>query len=217
MQNKYFGDIHDFYKYYLLKHISGYFSIGINWCLVKDENSKDGNKKLRKKEENKDKILFSVLNDSKNVNGIKKYFPKKVSYFDNIHEQYFLNSLYQKSAFDKLNKKDIIFFDPDNGLEVLTTDNKKRYKYLSYDILEKYWANGNSMIVYQHLSRDKSALENIIKKIEELLKCSKYGNIEIIKKGNVAYIFIIQKRHFLLHDIIADFINKNIEYKINEI
>ena len=217
MQNKYFGDIHDFYKYFLLKHISGYFSIGINWCLIKDENSNDGNKKLRKIEKDKDTTLYSILNNSENILGINAYFSKKVGYFDNIYEHYFLNSVYQKKAFDKLNKKDIIFFDPDNGLEVISTNNKNKYKYLSYDTIEKYWTNGNSMIIYQHLSRDKNALDNITQKIEELLNCSRHGNIKFIKKGNVAYIFIMQKKHFLLHDVIANFVNKNSEYSIYDI
>ena len=219
MQNKYFGDVHDFYKYYLLKRISEHFSIGIHWCLIPNEKSNDGNKKITGKENDKDSKLFCLLNRSKNKNvkNIKPYFPTKTKYFDDIHRHYFMNSLYQKNAFEKLCKQKVIFFDPDNGIEVLSTNNKNKFKYLSYDIIEKLWGNGNSMIIYQHLGRDKMSLENKIGKITELLKCRKIGNIKIIRRKYVDYIFIIQKKHYLLHDIIADFVGKNKEYKIIKI
>ena len=218
MQNKYFGDIHDFYKYYLLKRISGHFSLGIHWCLVPNENSKDGNKKLTEKENRKDPKLFGILNGSinKNIENIKPYF-SKTKYFEDILEKYHLNGIYQKNAFEKLFKQDIIFFDPDNGFEVLTTNNKNRFKYLSYDVIEKYWLNGNSMIIYQHLKRDKNYLDEIIQKITELLNIHKIGYINTVRRGHVDYIFIIQKKHRLIHDIIEDFVNHNNEYKILEI
>jgi len=219
MQNKYFGDIHDFYKYYLLKRISEHFSLGINWCLVSDENSKDGNKKLTGKENKLDSKLYGLLNgqNNKDIKNIKPYFSQKTKYFDELHKSYHLKSIYEKNGFEKLSKQDIVFFDPDNGFEVLTTNNKNKFKYLSYDTIEKYWLNGNSMIIYQHLKRDKNYLEDIIQKITELLKIPKIGYLNIIRRGHVDYIFIIQKKHRLLHDIIADFVNKNGEYKILEI
>jgi hypothetical protein len=219
MQNKYFGDIHDFYKYYILKRISEHFSLGINWCLVQDDKSKDGNKKLSVKENNKDQKLFGILNKFKNrdVSNIKPYFPPKTKYYNELHQEYHLKNIYTKNSFEKLSKQDIVFFDPDNGLEVLSTNNKNKFKYLSYDTLEIFWNNGNSIIVYQHMSRDKKSLENKIKKITELLNCYKIGNINIVRNKFVDYIFIIQKKHYLLHDIIADFVNKNNEYKIIEI
>jgi len=219
MQNKYFGDIHDFYKYVLLKRISEHFSLGIYWCLVPNDISKDGNKKLTEKENKKDSKLFGLLNSSKDkdLKNIKPYFSKNTKYFENIHEKYHLNSIYQKIAFEKLFKQEIIFFDPDNGLEVLTTNNKNKFKYLSYETIEKYWIIGNSMIIYQHLNRDKNYLDDIILKITELLNIHKIGYLNVIRKGHVDYIFIIQKKHRLLHDIIADFVNKNKEFKIMKI
>jgi len=59
MQKKYFGDIHDFYKYYFLKEISKDYSLGIHWCLnPKEEQKNDGNKTLSNKEFKKDDKLF---------------------------------------------------------------------------------------------------------------------------------------------------------------
>jgi hypothetical protein len=193
--------------------------MGIHWCLIADDSTKDGNKKLTEKENNKDSTLFSLLNGSKgkNVNNVKPYFPIKTKYFDVIHEDILSEILYRENAFKKLCKQEIIFFDPDNGLEVSSTNNKNKFKYLSYDILKQFWNNGNSMIVYQHLARDKMYLEDKINKITELLKCHRIGNIKVVRKGNVDYIFIIQKEHYILHDIIADFVGKNGEYKICEI
>jgi hypothetical protein len=84
MQNKYFGDIHDFYKYFLLKNISKYKSLGIHWCLIPDDNKSDGNKILTDKENKKCLELFDILKQGKEINNIKQYFSKNVSYYDNL-------------------------------------------------------------------------------------------------------------------------------------
>jgi hypothetical protein len=70
------------------------------------------------------------------------------------------------------------------------------------------------MIVYQHLGRNKKAVEEKKQYIEELLKCSRYGNILFLRKAPVDYLFIIQKKHLVLHDIIADFVAHNEEYQV---
>ena len=87
MQNKYFGDKHDFYKYLLLNHISKYYTLGIHWCLVPDESNKnDGGQKLSESEMVKNSTLYTILNNSgKDIKNIEKYFSKNVKYFNKKH------------------------------------------------------------------------------------------------------------------------------------
>jgi hypothetical protein len=215
MQNKYFGDKHDFYKYFFLKHISNYYSLGIHWCLISDEEkTNDGKKSLSKIEENKEMILYKMLNNAeKNIKTIKCYFPKKTKYFDEIHKCFYRDFIYGKNAIKKLNSQDVIFFDPDNGIEVSSTKNSNKFKFITYKLLSEFWNMGKTLIIYQHTDRNKKSIDEKINNLCDLLKCNKIKNILIVKRGNVKYICIINKKHFDLRDIIADFLCKNKEYE----
>ena len=214
MQNKYFGDIHDFYKYILLKYISKYKSLGIHWCLVPDDERSDGNKPLTEKEKNICEELYEIIRKEKNIKNIKPYFNKNVSYYDNLLIEYDKANIYEEEAFKKLKSKNIVFFDPDNGIEVKSINKNNFFKYITYNLIKKYWDNGNSIIIYQHSDRIKYSLDMKIDQLEKKLNCNRIENIEIIKIKNVYYIFLIQKKDFDLRDILADFKNHNNDYEI---
>jgi len=215
MQNKYFGDKHDFYKYLLLNHISKYYSLGIHWCLVPDEPKKnDGKKTLSKVEMEKNNTLYTILNNSKkDIKNIEIYFRKNVKYFNEKHEHFYLENIYIKKSIEILKTQEVVFFDPDNGIEVLSTNNKNKFKYVSYGLLANYWKMEKTLIIYQHKDRNKESTNEKIDYLCKSINCNKIKNIEIVKKGNVKYIFIINKKHYDLRDIIADFINNNKEYE----
>ena len=215
MQNKYFGDKHDFYKYLLLNHISKYYSLGIHWCLVPDEPKKnDGKKTLKKKEMEKNSTLYTILNDSKkDIKNIEKYLNKNVKFFYEKHEHFYMEHIYITKSIEKLKTQEIIFFDPDNGIEVLSTNNKNKFKYVSYGLLANYWEMEKTLIIYQHKDRNKKSTNEKIDYLCKSINCNKSKDIEIVKKGNVKYIFIINKKHYNLRNIIDDFINKNNEYE----
>lgn len=214
MQNKYFGDIHDFYKYYFLKIISNNHSLGIHWCLVPDDlKNNDGKKKLSLKEKNKDAELYSLLENSrKDIREIEKYFIKTTKFFIKMHEHYYLDHVYNKEAIDKLIDCDIIFFDPDNGIEVPSTNNKNKFKYVSYGQLFDFWNMGKTLIIYQHSDHDKKSAEEKIINLSKSLNCKK-EDIFIIKKGQVKYFFVINEEHFSLKHTVNEFLSNNKEYE----
>jgi hypothetical protein len=214
MQNKYFGDIHDFYKYYFLKEISECYSLGINWCLVPDEpKSNDGRKCPSDKEKNKDNELYLLLKDPpKNVEGIKKYFKKGTKFFSEMHRDFYLDYIYNKNAINKLIGCDIIFFDPDNGIEMPSTNNNNKFKFVSYGQLFDFWNIGKTLIIYQHSDRKKKSTETKIENLCKLLKC-KEADIFVIKRGQVKYFVIINKEHYSLKKKITEFLNNNKEYE----
>ncbi len=55
----------------------------------------------------------------------------------------------------RLADADLVFFDPDNGLEVPSVPAGRRGsdKYLYWDEVERAWAAGHSLLVYQHFPR----------------------------------------------------------------
>jgi len=215
MQEKYFGDIHDFYKYYFLREISKDYSLGIHWCLNPNEDIKsDGNKKLSNKELKKDEKLYKLLEQyrHKNVKHIKSYFPKNTKYYDQKLENYFMDFIYEEEAIIELKNQDIIFFDPDNGIEVPSMKNSDKYKFVTYRLLVKFWNLGKSLIIYQHEGRNKGQTNEKIKILYDLI--NRQANIITVKKGNVTYICVIQGgNHYIVKDELVNF-RKNKEYEI---
>jgi hypothetical protein len=215
MQDKYFGDIHDFYKFYFLKRITQDYPLGIHWCLHPNEPQKnEGNKSITPKEEKKDGTLYQLLlkNRHKKVDYIKSYFPKKTKYYSHELEHYYKDFIYEENSIETLKNQDIIFFDPDNGIEVSSMKNAEKYKYVSYRLLVKFWNLGKSLIVYQHERGNKGKTNEKIKILYDLI--NKSANIITVKKSNVTFICIIQgDKHYIIKDEIVDFL-KNNEYRI---
>lgn len=215
MQNKYFGDIHDFYKYNFLQKFSMDNSLGIHWCLIPDENSKnDGEKELTDKERIVNPELFEILiksrkNNNRYVRNIESYLNQHirhgVKYFTELHTQDSNEFEYEENSVKQLDSQDFIFFDPDNGIEVASTSNKNKYKYVSYRLLQRFWELGKSLIIYQHNDRTQNGLDKKIEKLYGLL--NKEPNINIVKKRNVNYICVIngsiEAEHYISLDILA--------------
>src|SRR4030042_1594735 len=69
---------------------------------------------------------------------------------------------------------DVVFVDPDNGLESGTKRHHKRGpKFVYFDELESYLRRGQSLVIYHHMARNCSALEQIRERftqMEERLK-----------------------------------------------
>jgi len=133
MQKQYFGDFTDFYKFFFLKNIIGKYKLGINWCLTSDDGSNDGNKKIENKPELKkiDNVLYNILSE-RIFSKIIKYFNENIEEYREEFKKFNLEYKYEIDAFNKLKKQDIIFFDPDTGIEMPSKKLSERYKYISY-------------------------------------------------------------------------------------
>lgn len=186
MQNRYTGDIGDFGKYGFLKAISSpesrqKLSLGVVWYLVPDEeDNEDGShtKYLNGREEfrNCDPNLYDALrrivNGKRNVAKIRenKILPRGTIYYEKALTFSDLPSYgksakerrlkrrkrWLKGALDKTEGQDIVFLDPDNGLEVKSEKrhHKKGPKYVFYDEVAPFIDRGQSAIIYQHLNRE---------------------------------------------------------------
>jgi hypothetical protein len=226
MQNQFFGDRHDFYKYFFLKEIARCYSLGIHWCLVPDEGGNAGNTGLTDKEKTKDPDLYTILTNAKgqNVENIKPYFSKHLNhgavFFTKLHEDYSNDFLYEQEAIACLSNQDIIYFDPDNGIEVPSTNNNNKYKFISYHLLQRFWQMGKSLIIYQHEGRNIGQTHGKIKTLYNLLQ--KEPSIITAKKGASKYICVINNGrlidndicdgHYIMKDIFATF-RYEIKYK----
>ena len=169
MKNQYVGDINDYKKYGLIRLLSGHGQIktAICWVLTEDDNRTDG-RKIRYlsqpgKWSNFDPILYEHLNrlvlkrELRSVNHIEKdnildncRFYKDIIYDSVESREHFFNK------FHKFSKGvDLVFFDPDNGIEIKSIPRGKRSssKYIYWNEIKASYEAGHSIMIYQHFPR----------------------------------------------------------------
>jgi hypothetical protein len=226
MQDKYTGDIGDFGKYILLNELSklsgGSIKLGVNWFYVNkpEKNSGDGrhieylnsqypkNKFFRDcNPQLYDKLQNIVKNNKRSISEIEKghILPINTNFYSvplpyssgtRIHrckdrEEWFINS------FSIFKTTDIIFLDPDNGLQTLNLQKSqaKAVKYTFIDEILKYYDAGKSVVIYQHRDRSPKEKYNAMFK---LLSAAVGCDIQVLRFKRVSvrdYIFIPQPKH----------------------
>ncbi len=169
MQNRYTGDIGDFSKLGLLRALrAAGLSIGLNWYLTPDETHnadgchvgyldqdeyracdeglwlglrdivKSGKREIRQMESD-DILRATFFSDCLDFAGMKK--PERAARRAN----WFARSL------DAMSGCDVVCVDPDNGLVVPSAaGGPKESKYVLPSELAGYYAQGSTVVYYQH-------------------------------------------------------------------
>lgn len=173
MKHQYVGDINDYRKYALLRALSasGGIRIGVCWMLTPSDGSMDGSKLiyLTKPEQyrNFDPELFDILAhaaaepDRRRLQTIEDSgaIPGAVYFNEVLPDDIAGREHFFASCLSTLGGSDLVFFDPDNGIEVsLPKGRKNSSKYLYLDEVEDFYAAGRSMLIYQHFPRQKREL-----------------------------------------------------------
>lgn len=201
MQNRYVGDVGDFGKYGLLRFLFQKgcdYRLAIIWYLIPDEmRTNDGKhtKYLEKEQYKKcDEELFDILcsvvkSNRRNINEVEErkifsevtvFYNKKLFFADigaysqgqreersNIRENWF------KEALECSKSSNAVFLDPDNGMQ---TKKVKKYhrrgcKYVFLDEVERLAIENKIIVVYQHLGRSGTHLEQINIRINDIEQC----------------------------------------------
>ena len=171
MKNQYFGDVNDYRKYGLLRLLTGQgeLSTAVCWMLTPDDGRADGRftEYLQQPERwwRYDPDLFDKLKDLVAVQGERDIalageagiLPAARFYFRTLRDDLQSRSRYFEVFWEVAQGCDLIFFDPDNGLEVKSrpAGRKGSSKYLYWDELEHAFSSGYSVLVYQHFRREK--------------------------------------------------------------
>lgn len=222
MKNKYFGDVGDFGKYALLSMIlrTG-FSLEINWYLTEDDNSTDGkfveyfdNKDFSCDEELRCFLHECILHKHRDVRELRSLNRfSEAPVFEDVLQIKHINALseagrklrevHRKEWFEKslkeLGQCDIIFCDPDNGIETksLSKTSKDSVKYVFIDEIERVVNTGHSVIVYNHGDRSKE--EDYKERFKEIYQCvSDQTQLKVIRYNRYSvrdYLFFIQNEH----------------------
>jgi len=217
MKDKYFGDEHDFRKYVLLKFLQEEckWSIFINWMRTTFEpavkagtkKQRDGNMRNLEKLSLVDPEIYTALQPSCQAEKRHVSEFKKLSILNNfnVYEEEVPDSNSGKNlavkrqewfnTFIKLSSSyDLIFFDPDNGIEVKSTGKgqKNSYKYLFRDEIKRVYDRGQNILIYQHRNRQSSEVQ-ISEKLDLLKKIAPTFDIRQFPAGSSVNYFLMSR------------------------
>ncbi len=174
MKDQYVGDINDYRKYALLRALSsgGTNHIGVCWMLTSSDGRSDGNKLayLQQPERHRhvDPELFDILvhaaaePDRRRLATIEGSgaIPGAIYHNDLLPDELTERHAFMGRCAYEFRDVDLIFFDPDNGLEVpsLSKGRKNSSKYLYMDEVAAFYGSGKSLLIYQHFPRVERAV-----------------------------------------------------------
>lgn len=188
MQDRYVGDVGDFAKYGLLRRLIGKpaeraIRLGVVWCLFPNEtHNNDGRhvSYLRRAEfEALDDVLLAslrkiVLSEARCISAVSSggIFPGGTVFCEAVaaaprhlsrkdrtqHRVGWLDRCFRATE-----KCDLVFFDPDNGVEVASVPKQhpNAGKYIYWDELIPFWQRGHTLLVYHHLNRTMPAARQV--------------------------------------------------------
>lgn len=190
MQNRYVGDVGDYGKYALLRNLCGanrywLIRLAVVWCLFPDERLNNDGKHisyLRDQEFARlDPSLYGALNsivslDRRHIFSIAECgcLPSSTVFFTQSismpadkravpSERIQHRDAWLHECLRQTQNCDLVFFDPDNGLEVpsVPKHHPRAGKYIYWNELAAFWQRGDTLLIYHHLNRITSAARQI--------------------------------------------------------
>lgn len=166
MKNQYVGDQNDFAKYLLLRLCARVFEeILVAWMLTEDDGLGDGAKigylDIPDWRDSDPALLDGlaelVASGKRTLAAVQnsELLPRATFFSDPLPLDEAARPAYFEPIVAAAGAESLVFFDPDNGLEVASTPKKKRgaEKYVYLDELSPFTEAGASLLVYQHFPR----------------------------------------------------------------
>lgn len=228
MQDRYVGDVGDFAKYALLRKLSSFdatekIKLGVLWCRYNDESHNlDGKHTSYLRSSlfrDLDPELFDALNSivSTNSRSLKsvmdsnifhpgtKFFSAPISPPASLRLSRSERLAHRQKWLEQSLKLTIdcnlIFFDPDNGIEVASIgkDHPKAGKYVFWDEMSRHWERGKSLVIYHHLNRTMSAAKQIGAMKERMLREFSGSSIRslLFRRGSCRVFWLISRSSFM--------------------
>lgn len=210
MKNQYFGDINDYRKYGLLRCLtkaSG-LPIGIYWMRTEDDGKPDGEFRRYLEQPERWRHFDCGLYDQ-----LCKLLQPEASRSLQHAEDWSLvpgagyyHRLLTDSATERADHFDVglrlfegfpvIFFDPDNGIEVQSVAYGRRNscKYLYWREIVDAYRHGHSLVIYQHFPRVER--EGFIRRMASTLRSRTGGaDIDTFRTAHVVFYLVTQPEH----------------------
>jgi hypothetical protein len=221
MKVQYFGDEHDFRKYVLLRLLAKHgFKIGVCWMLTPNDGRSDGEKRIyldqgkanswRQFDESLYDLLAPLVSkealDRRALSQPTFEDLKQIElgglianavYFERCVPQSRENrALFHTQCQQSLNEADLIFYDPENGLEVESCPKGRKHsiKYLYFDEITEAFRGGKSVLIYQHFPRAirHKFIEGKMQQLNDKLPGS---NVWAFAANDVVFLFAVHPNH----------------------
>jgi hypothetical protein len=210
MKVQYFGDVNDYRKFALLRLLSqvGQFKIGVCWMLTEDDASGQGDRRSYLKQPEKwrayDPATFDALakapaaptiNDLRRVEA-EALVPNAAFFNEFTPDSRLGRESFHTQCMEVFADQDLVFLDPDNGLEVTIPKGRKRSsKYAYLDEIADHYNAGRSILLYQHYSRNVSREASVTAKSSSLRTQSPRASIWLFETPHVAFVLAARPDH----------------------
>jgi len=219
MKNQYFGDINDYRKYALLRTLCDCDTrLSVCWMLTPDDHGPDGKKTKYLDQRERWRHFAHELYDS--LRGAVPY-SRRVAWAEEtgilrsacffsrlLNDSRVHRGLYFKDFLCCAHSSELVFFDPDNGLEVPSKPygTKDSSKYLYWKELKDTWTAGHSVLLYQHFRRKKGEKrEDFISNVAaELRAQTSVAQVVAFRTPFVVFFLLTQPEHRNLTGRAAD-------------
>ena len=198
MQDRYAGDVGDFGKFSLLRSLFNNANdrLGVVWYLFPDEfHNEDGKytnyiekQKFQSCDPELIKKISNILNGKRSVRALENnnilkpntiYFSEKLDFHIKYPTQKKIDKEtrllkrqeWLKNAVEIVNPCNIVFLDPDNGLEIESCKKislMKSGKYTYYSEIKALSIGKDACVIYHHLNRNKKHKDQIESRIKDL-------------------------------------------------
>lgn len=168
MKDQYAGDINDYLKYTLLRVLAGAHpgTLQVCWMRTADDGRTDGRRLSYLADAATfrefdppvfDALARVVASGARSVKAIQAtdILCNACFHAEILRDDLDARAAYFAEVWDKLGSEDLVFFDPDNGLEVASVRLGRRNssKYLFWDELKHALGEMRSACIYQHFPR----------------------------------------------------------------
>jgi hypothetical protein len=219
MKNQYVGDINDYRKYGLLRAIleATDLRLLVGWMLTSNDGSADGKRTDYLDDPDRwaryDRPLFDGLKTrlsnapERSVTLIERsgLLPEASYYAAVVPSKAAERTVWFESLRAAADRHDLVFLDPDIGIEVKSKafGRKDSPQYLYWHEIETLWADGRSLLIYQHFPRvTRPAF--VQRMMDALQEHTPSGSVEAFSTTYVVFLMALQTPHQRYHAEIVD-------------
>lgn len=209
MKHQYFGDETDYRKYGLLRCLAeAGFRIGIVWMLTPDDKRSDGRRiqYLHRPSVWRayDPAVFDLLVRSvvgepeRNVSRLERagLLPGARYHSALLGDEAGARRAYFTAAWNAVRGCDLLFIDPDNGIEVPSVPRGGRgsCRYLYWEEAETAWSLGASLLIFQHYRRE-ARVAFTGRRGRELAEHLTDARVSLLSTKHVLFLLALQPAH----------------------
>lgn len=212
VQDAYVGDIGDYGKYGLLRVLAGHgLRLGVNWYAVASQKTgkQDDGKfiqyllspgEYRRYDPELFDALDNIVNHEKNRTLVRiealKLFPAQFYSVPLTGKR----EVWHHQALETLAGAELVFLDPDNGLETerMYQTGKSTEKHVRTEELADYYRRGQSVVLYQHrpqMTPKDRCIQAVLDMQDRYLCADQVRILEFPRYTNRFYFFFLHRAH----------------------